>query len=985
MDVYFIPLLWLIQAAASQEAYESVCDETCGDVYIPSPFGIRTGCYKNSWFRVTCNTTANRLKPFISRINLELLGSSWSDSSVTVNNPVTYLNCSNKGNNGTTHRASVNLKGSPFFFSSRFNVFGSAGCGKLATVSREIQTDPLASCVQQRCDHQASKLGGCYAVIPENLTSYTATVTEIINPGKQEYSKRCTSAFMFDPRSMTSTYQDPQFPDSISIDTTHVRATLEWNPVDCDLGAARCQEVEQVGPEPAHPKHVCIERCGKVNITYPFGIKLGCYMNESFRVSCKETGDGPKPFISSINMQLLNVSFSLGRVIVNNSVTYFNCRNKSEDNNGLSVNLTGSPFFFSHIFNRFVSVGCGSLATILRNPTDYPVVGCLQPRCSNIVTSNDICHAKIPPGLSSFIANMTEFYPSDGSRKSCGSAFMIDVSLLDSPGTNLDPRTLPFGPIPTALHWVSPKDIHVPTALQWARPIRGSCNLNGSQTFCSSSGQYCWARLSDSHLCVCSVDVNSDNDYYYSDVCQDIGSCGNLKHRYCHMLCLNTPDNYCSSPCPATYEYSSADDWCITIDDLPNSTKSYNLPIIIVSYTGCSTSTGTVLVLLGTWNLYKVLKRRKTIKMKQKYFKRNGGLLLQQQLSSNEGNVEKIRLFTSKELEKATDYYNKNRILGQGGQGTVYKGMLTDGSIVAIKKSKMVEEKKVDEKKLEQFINEVILLSQINHRNVVRLLGCCLETKVPLLVYEFIPNGTLSQLIHDQNEEFPLTWEMRFRIAIEIANALSYLHSAASAPIYHRDIKSSNILLDDKYRAKVSDFGISRSIALEQTHLTTQVQGTFGYLDPEYFRSSQFTEKSDVYSFGVVLVELLTGQKPISSVQSEEVRSLVNFFLLTMNENSLFDILDPMVSNNGTEKEIIAIAKLAKRSLNLNGKKRPTMKQVAMELERIKASEEANAIEQSVDEDSDTDEMIEPWAIASCSTSRSIINDSVTLPLDTYS
>jgi serine/threonine protein kinase len=273
-------------------------------------------------------------------------------------------------------------------------------------------------------------------------------------------------------------------------------------------------------------------------------------------------------------------------------------------------------------------------------------------------------------------------------------------------------------------------------------------------------------------------------------------------------------------------------------------------------------------------------------------------------------------LFASKELDKATDHYNVNRMLGQGGQGTVYKGMLADGKIIAVKKSKIL-----DEGNLRQFINEVVILSQINHRNVVKLLGCCLETEVPLLVYEFIPNGTLSQLLHSPSDELPFTWEMRLRIATEVAGALSYLHSAASIPIYHRDVKSTNILLDDKYRAKVADFGTSKSVTIDQTHVTTLVQGTFGYLDPEYFQSSQFTDKSDVYSFGVVLVELLTGQKAVSFCRSEdEARSLVTYFLMSIEDNRLSGILDPQVKVQGRKEDIMMVAVLAKSCLSMKGK-----------------------------------------------------------------
>ncbi|XP_042969610.1 wall-associated receptor kinase-like 2 [Carya illinoinensis] len=368
-------------------------------------------------------------------------------------------------------------------------------------------------------------------------------------------------------------------------------------------------------------------------------------------------------------------------------------------------------------------------------------------------------------------------------------------------------------------------------------------------------------------------------------------------------------------------------------------------------------------MLIGGWWSYKVVKKKKMIKQREKFFKRNGGLLLQKQLYSSEGNLGNNKLFSSKDLEKATDHFNANRILGQGGQGTVYKGMLTDGTIVAIKRSKII-----NEGQLEEFINEVVILSQINHRNIVKLLGCCLETEVPLLVYEFIANGTLSQYLSDQNEELSLTWEMRLRVANEVAGALSYLHSEAPSPIYHRDIKSTNILLDGKYRAKLADFGTSRSITLDQTHLTTKVQGTFGYLDPEYFQTSQFTEKSDVYSFGVVLAELLTGEEAISSTRTPKIKSLATYFVCSIEGNHFFDIVDDQILKEVKKEEIVAIGNLVKRCLNLTGKKRPTMKEVAMELEAIKTSGKASNFQQKYDENEYVKiEMYEEWDAGSTS------------------
>ncbi|KAF3444989.1 hypothetical protein FNV43_RR14682 [Rhamnella rubrinervis] len=285
--------------------------------------------------------------------------------------------------------------------------------------------------------------------------------------------------------------------------------------------------------------------------------------------------------------------------------------------------------------------------------------------------------------------------------------------------------------------------------------------------------------------------------------------------------------------------------------------------------------------------------------------------------------------FTLRDLEYATSRFSTENKLGEGGYGIVYRGRLINGTEVAVKK--LLNNLGQAEK---EFRVEVEAIGHVRHKNLVRLLGYCIEGVHRMLVYEYVNNGNLEQWLHGaMRHHGTLTWEARMKVVLGTAKALAYLHESIEPKVVHRDIKSSNILIDDEFNAKVSDFGLAKLLDSGESHITTRVMGTFGYVAPEYANTGLLNEKSDIYSFGVLLLEAVTGRDPVDYGRPKDEVNLVEWLKMMVGTRRAEEVVDPSLEIKPSARALKRALLVALRCVDGDSDKRPKMSQVVRMLE----------------------------------------------------
>ncbi|KAL8250698.1 hypothetical protein R6Q59_034391 [Mikania micrantha] len=285
--------------------------------------------------------------------------------------------------------------------------------------------------------------------------------------------------------------------------------------------------------------------------------------------------------------------------------------------------------------------------------------------------------------------------------------------------------------------------------------------------------------------------------------------------------------------------------------------------------------------------------------------------------------------YTLRELEIATNGFSDENVIGEGGYGIVYSGVLADDTMIAVKN--LLNNRGQAEK---EFKVEVEAIGRVRHKNLVRLLGYCAEGAQRILVYEYVNNGNLEQWLHgDVGPISPLTWEIRMNIVLGTAKGLTYLHEGLEPKVVHRDIKSSNILLNRQWHPKVSDFGLAKLLGSEKSYVTTRVMGTFGYVAPEYASTGMLNERSDVYSFGILIMEIISGRNPVDYSRPPEEVNLVDWLKTMVTSRNAEGVLDPKLPEKPSSRALKRALLVALRCVDPSAQKRPKMGHVTHMLE----------------------------------------------------
>ncbi|XP_044964045.1 wall-associated receptor kinase 2-like [Hordeum vulgare subsp. vulgare] len=676
-------------------------------------------------------------------------------------------------------------------------------------------------------------------------------------------------------------------------------------------------------PAPAEPK-TCPAKCGEVEIPYPFGIGTGCSLSDDFALTCNETTSPPS--LLTGEAKVASITLETAQMVVYTHLTYscdlpINSTATRHTTSSMALNVA-KPFLLSPSENVFTAVGC-SLTARINGRSDIPyLTGCIT-TCARVNDTGDdgtpcsghgCCQASLTPNLTQVSVEWEiRRGRSPVAENMCQYAFVAtkgwySFSKNDLIGNMTFLTRFGSGPV-------------VPVVLDWA--IRdGTCpsvphggnSENVSYGACVSTQSYCVNASNGTPGYFCDCSKGYTGNPYIKNGCTNINECelrrsANstiYKNMYpCHEgTCHDTEGDYeCKCNLGRKGDGKSA--------------KGCELLVSSAGVAAIGTISATALLVVLLIFLYMEREKRKL----RDRFNKNGGQLLKSL---------KIEIFTKEKLDHITNNYCY--IIGQGAFGKVYRGTTGagDSSRVAVKCSIPINE---DWKK-ESFANEITIQSNISHRNLVQLLGCCVETEVPMLVYEYVSRGSLHDVLHG-DDKVPLPLETRLDIAIYSAVALGYMHSEASQRtiILHGDVKSGNILLDEGFTPKVSDFGTSRLMSIDKDH-TNWVVGDKSYIDPVYMKTGLLTEKSDVYSFGIVLLELVTRKK----ARYDGNHSLPMDYVKAFMGGAVREMFDPEVASGGEEDEgcLEEVGKIAVQCLEEDVDDRPAMSEVVERLKTCK-------------------------------------------------